>query len=144
MDEMYVWDERKKRAVGASGVPAATHANSKVLSECENANLEVTNKAMHALRSALCSSAAAGSGAHIVEKSLAVMSMLIGKNIAYGDSALKPMRVFSRANEEEQLLVRIDDKLSRIARGRDYADEDVVMDLIGYLILLSIQRDRAK
>ena len=65
--------------------------------------------------------------------------MLIEKNRAYGNSALKPVRIFSRASSEEQLLVRIDDKLSRLARG-SAAGEDVVADLIGYLVLLRIAR----
>jgi len=68
-----------------------------------------------------------------------IKTMLLEKNAAYGDSALSPMRVFSKASPEEQLLVRIDDKLSRIMRGSD-AGEDTIADLIGYLILLKIQR----
>lgn len=60
--------------------------------------------------------------------------MLIKKNEAYGDSAANPLRVFSRADTLEALNVRIDDKLSRIARGSD-DDEDTELDLIGYLIL---------
>lgn len=66
-------------------------------------------------------------------------TMLIAKNAAYGNSALQPVRVFSRASTEEQLLVRIDDKLSRLARGAS-AGEDVVRDLVGYLVLLLIAR----
>jgi hypothetical protein len=65
--------------------------------------------------------------------------MLIEKNKAYGNSALEPVRVFSRATPIEQLLVRIDDKLSRLARGSD-AGEDVELDLVGYLVLLRIAR----
>ncbi|NCC31208.1 MAG: hypothetical protein EOM24_04185 [Chloroflexia bacterium] len=66
--------------------------------------------------------------------------LLLQKNRSYGDSALDPLRVFSRADPVEQLLVRIDDKLSRIARGRaeDGIQEDTVMDLAGYLVLLMI------
>jgi hypothetical protein len=62
------------------------------------------------------------------------------KNLKYGDSALNPVRVFSQASVKEQLLVRIDDKLSRIQRGAGLIgnDEDVIQDLIGYLILLQI------
>lgn len=67
--------------------------------------------------------------------------MLIAKNAAYGDSALDPVRVFSRASPEEQLLVRIDDKLSRLARGAA-AGEDVIADLLGYLVLLRIAQRR--
>jgi hypothetical protein len=69
----------------------------------------------------------------------ALGTMLIEKNRAYGNSALDPVRVFSRATPIEQLLVRIDDKLSRLARGSD-AGEDVELDLVGYLVLLRIAR----
>jgi hypothetical protein len=69
-----------------------------------------------------------------------IRDMLLEKNLAYGDSALKPVRIFSSSAEDEQLLVRIDDKLSRIKRGK--ADnEDAVLDLVGYLILLLVARD---
>ena len=69
-----------------------------------------------------------------------IKALLIEKNLAYGDSALNPKRIFSRANESEQIMVRIDDKLSRIAnRGAEaLEDEDVLMDLMGYLVLLRV------
>lgn len=71
-----------------------------------------------------------------------ITAMLVAKNEAYGDSALNPLRIFSRAGTVEQLRVRIDDKLSRIARGND-AGEDVEKDLIGYLVLSRIARRRS-
>ena len=60
--------------------------------------------------------------------------------MAYGNSALDPIRIFSKANAQEQILVRIDDKLNRIKQGNDILkeDEDVIQDLIGYLILLKV------
>jgi hypothetical protein len=71
-----------------------------------------------------------------------ISDMLIAKNNAYGDSALDPVRIFSKADSEEQLLVRIDDKLSRFARGESYPGDNDVDDLIGYLVLLKIARER--
>lgn len=68
-----------------------------------------------------------------------VRGMLLAKNAAYGNSALDPVRIFSKADTAEQLRVRIDDKISRLKRGTDYEDEDTVMDLIGYLVLLRIE-----
>lgn len=80
-------------------------------------------------------------GAEIFDECLALATMLVKKNVAYGNSALEPVRVFSRASTVEQLLVRLDDKLSRLARGS--ADgEDVEKDLLGYLVLLRIARRR--
>lgn len=67
-----------------------------------------------------------------------IEDMLIQKNQAYGNSALDPVRVFSKMDTKEQLLVRIDDKLSRIARGSTFPGEDTIDDLIGYLVLLKI------
>jgi hypothetical protein len=69
----------------------------------------------------------------------ALKAMLLEKNEAYGDSALYPVRIFSRASAEEQILVRIDDKVNRIIQGKVLGD-DVTKDLIGYLILLRVQR----
>ena len=75
----------------------------------------------------------------------AIKAMLLAKNAAYGDSAMQPRRIFSRADHLEQLKVRIDDKLSRIATmGPDSEDEDTTGDLIGYLVLLRIARRRAR
>jgi len=72
-----------------------------------------------------------------------VERVLLEKNRQYGNSALKPVRIFSKADATEQIRVRIDDKLSRLARGYA-AGEDVVLDLIGYLILLRVaQRSEA-
>ena len=70
-----------------------------------------------------------------------ICDLLMKKNEAYGDSALNPVRVFSKADPVEQIKVRLDDKLSRLARGSD-AGEDVVLDLIGYLVLLRIAQKR--
>ncbi len=75
----------------------------------------------------------------IAEECTALRDLLIAKNQAYGNSALDPVRVFSRASPEEQILVRIDDKISRLKRG-SAAGEDVIQDLLGYLILLRIAR----
>lgn len=68
-----------------------------------------------------------------------IKQLLLDKNAKYGNSALNPVRVFSKADNVEQLLVRIDDKLSRIkTTGMEAPDEDTLNDLIGYLILLKI------
>jgi hypothetical protein len=66
-----------------------------------------------------------------------IKEMLLAKNQAYGNAALDPVRIFSKADPAEQLRVRIDDKLSRLCRGQA-AGEDVIKDLIGYLHLLQI------
>ena len=72
---------------------------------------------------------------------IGIFFMLIEKNRKYGDSALNPARIFSKASNIEQLKVRLDDKLSRIKNAQDDEDEDVIADLIGYLVLLTIARE---
>lgn len=71
-----------------------------------------------------------------------IKDMLMQKNLAYGDSALEPVRIFSKADPIEQILVRIDDKLSRFARGKEYPGDNDIDDLIGYLVLLKIAKER--
>jgi hypothetical protein len=71
-----------------------------------------------------------------------IKHLLLSKNEKYGNSALEPVRIFSKRGKTDQLLSRIDDKLSRIKNmGIDeQIDEDTVTDLIGYLILLKISK----
>lgn len=71
-----------------------------------------------------------------------IKDMLMQKNLAYGDSALDPVRIFSKADQVEQILVRIDDKLSRFAKGKEYPGDNDINDLIGYLVLLKIAKER--
>ena len=71
-----------------------------------------------------------------------VKEMLLDKNMKYGDSALNPARIFSKSDSVEQIKVRIDDKLSRLSQGIEADEEDVINDLIGYLVLLKIAKQR--
>lgn len=72
-----------------------------------------------------------------------VAGMLTEKNDAYGNSVLNPVRIFSDADEVEQIKVRLDDKLSRLARGTA-SGEDVRLDLIGYLIMWRVHERAAE
>lgn len=72
-----------------------------------------------------------------------VTDLLISKNRSYGDSALHPSRIFSKSDNVEQILVRIDDKLSRIQNGHDWPGDNDIDDLLGYLILLKIAKERS-
>jgi hypothetical protein len=62
--------------------------------------------------------------------------MLIQKNQSYGNAAFDPLRIFSKVGIREQILVRIDDKISRISRGNEFLGDDTITDLTGYLIVL--------
>jgi hypothetical protein len=71
---------------------------------------------------------------------LEIRELLVSKNLKYGNSALEPLGVFSKLSAKDGLLVRIDDKLKRIKNGSlEKDDEDVINDLVGYLVLLKIQ-----
>ena len=56
------------------------------------------------------------------------------KNRRYGNSASNPLRIFSKVDRDSGVLVRMDDKLSRIASSSKIRKNDIV-DLTGYLIL---------
>lgn len=69
-----------------------------------------------------------------------IKKLLLFKNERYGNSALEPLRVFSKDSPLAQLEVRIDDKLSRIANQSAGEDEDAVLDLIGYLLIYRLAK----
>ena len=64
---------------------------------------------------------------------------LLEKNRRYGDSALHPKRVFSKATTDEQLLVRLDDKISRVQNSTELRRNDCV-DILGYLTLVCVSK----
>ena len=71
-----------------------------------------------------------------------ICAFLIEKNKSYGNSATEPINIFSKIDALEQLNVRIDDKLNRIAKGSEYQGDDTELDLIGYLILKRVLKNR--
>lgn len=71
-----------------------------------------------------------------------VANLLIEKNKCYGNSALEPINCFYKGDAETAIKVRIDDKLSRIMRGKEYKQEDTIMDLLGYLVILKISQEK--
>lgn len=80
----------------------------------------------------------------IANKCDELKELLLEKNRKYGNSALEPKRCFSKASAQEQILIRMDGKLSRIQNRQNDEDEDVFMDLAGYLILYLVARDAGK
>ena len=81
--------------------------------------------------------------ANVSKVLLEIRDLLIAKNKKYGNSALEPLGVFSQLSAKQGLLIRIDDKLKRIKNGSlDRDDEDVINDLIGYLVLLKIHANQ--
>jgi hypothetical protein len=73
-----------------------------------------------------------------------IASLLVEKNASYGDSALRPLGIFASGDAVANLAARIDDKLARVRNAPGAYGEDVVTDLIGYLVLLQLAlEDRA-
>ena len=69
--------------------------------------------------------------------------LLVAKNQRYGNSALEPMRVFSRADPAEGILVRLDDKLSRIKYASNEGNllrKNDIADMMGYLVLYCVKQ----
>ena len=83
----------------------------------------------------------APAGYNILKACLEITEMLLEKNVAYGNSALNPIRIFSNADDMEQLNVRIDDKLNRIKNKKIYAGDNDEDDLIGYLLLKKAKKN---
>lgn len=67
-----------------------------------------------------------------------IKEILLEKNRKYGDAALNPVGIFSKLDPVQQIKVRLDDKLKRVQNSQDDEDEDPILDLIGYLVLLKI------
>lgn len=71
-----------------------------------------------------------------------IKNMLLDKNRKYGNSALTPNKTFSKGlTVQQQISVRLDDKIKRLENRQDDEDEDIEKDLTGYLILKMIARD---
>ena len=66
---------------------------------------------------------------------------LLEKNKRYGDSALNPLSIFSKAEPNNRLCRRIDEKLQRILNSEDGLRKNDVSDIMGYIILLLIDKN---
>lgn len=74
----------------------------------------------------------------LAETILDLADFLLAKNRKYGGAVFTPSvdRVFSRhLSPEEQIAVRMDDKIQRIKAGAADDDEDPYWDLLGYLVI---------
>lgn len=73
-----------------------------------------------------------------IKRNNEMIDFLIEKNRKYGNAALNPIRFTSSASKIEQIFVRIDDKLNRLVNRQNDEDEDILLDLSGYFILLLV------
>lgn len=72
----------------------------------------------------------------------AMQDLLLYKNQKYGDSAINPLQVFTKHIQHVEpstaaILVRLDDKLSRVRNAEELRINDV-SDILGYCTLLLI------
>ena len=67
-------------------------------------------------------------------------AFLCEKNRRYGNSAIEPLQIFSKASAKDQLGNRLDDKLGRVKYAKELAKNDVA-DVLGYAALTLIQND---
>ena len=75
----------------------------------------------------------------IIEITEAMRDLLLYKNEKYGDSALHPKRIFHKGNAVSSILIRLDDKLSRVMENNDQLPRiNDVADIIGYCTLLLV------
>jgi len=93
--------------------------------------------ALARLHAALASSDVTQRG--ITVAGLMITDLLLHKNERYGNSATQPIEIFARGlTPRQRMRVRMDDKVSRMARGLGIAGGDGEhpgVDLVGYLLL---------
>ena len=69
----------------------------------------------------------------------AMKDLLLYKNNKYGDSAIKPKKIFYKGDSTNSILIRLDDKLGRVmSNTEDKPRVNDVCDIIGYCTLLLI------
>ena len=84
-------------------------------------------------------------GWHLDKVTKSITDLLKEKNAAYGNTALKPLGIFSKLGAAEAIKARIDDKLARISnKGLNDDTEDTARDLVGYLLLLLMAMEKKK
>lgn len=68
-----------------------------------------------------------------------IIYLLIEKNKKYGDAILNPKRFFCKdVSIQDVILSRLDEKISRRIQDDNNEDEDILTDIIGYLVFLNI------
>ena len=73
----------------------------------------------------------------IVEITDGLQDLLLYKNQKYGDSALHPQHIFYKGDNINSILIRLDDKISRVINSTEPLPRDNdTLDIAGYLVLL--------
>lgn len=69
-----------------------------------------------------------------------VAKVLIEKNRKYGNAALEPIGLFYKGDNTTSIIIRIDDKISRVKNAEELRKNDM-FDLLGYSLLLGISQN---
>jgi len=94
----------------------------------------------------------------IAQKCDELKELLIRKNRQYGNSALEPIRIFADSTADEQIKVRMDDKVNRLLKSisehyqkqiidflrtevAKMYEENTLIDLAGYIILFEVENE---
>jgi len=81
-------------------------------------------------------------GKKILNQCLDIAELLLDKNKKYDNSAFESINIFSSQNAIDKVRGRIDSKIKRIQKSNPSDQEDSITDLIGYLIILKILREK--
>lgn len=76
----------------------------------------------------------------IIDICIEMAHLLLYKNNKYGNSALEPKKIFFKGDNVTSILIRLDDKLSRIINNNSEFRTNDIADIIGYLVLLLIAK----
>jgi len=76
----------------------------------------------------------------IIKVGVEMIEFLLTKNNRYGNSVLEPVNVCSKLDSNEQINIRMDDKLMRIKNSNIERKNDFVA-LSGYILLKCIAND---
>ena len=74
----------------------------------------------------------------IIDKCDCIKMLLVSKNTSYAAALFNPINQFSSLSAKETCNVLIDNKLSRLKNGKQYKNENDILDLVGYLINLLV------
>lgn len=80
----------------------------------------------------------------ISEISDSMKDLLLYKNNKYGDAALNPINIFYKGDSTNSILIRLDDKLSRVINNPKTPNINDIADIIGYCSLLLISLKATK
>lgn len=76
---------------------------------------------------------------HIVNVCEGIKDLLLYKNKKYGDAALNPRKIFYKGNSTNSILIRLNDKITRIENNTEEIPRiNDIADTIGYSILLLV------